>query len=147
MLPPEFDVRGTRPTAQPTYAELAARARDAFARGVQEQPDEWVLHLYLGKACAAADVLVTTATALKAHLTRGEQQPLLSSVLPYRRPTLARPPGAGMRSGHSVAPQQQTVYRLRLLDLLFPARWRRIATLRSALNLSLIRPLSRKTVW
>ena len=52
-LPPEYDVRGARPTALAAYGELADQARDAFARGVQEQPDEWVLHLYLGKACAS----------------------------------------------------------------------------------------------
>ena len=51
-LPPEFDVRGARPTALGTYGGLAQQARDAFARGAREQPDEWVLHLYLGKACA-----------------------------------------------------------------------------------------------
>ncbi len=52
-LPPEFDVRGVRPTALASYGGRAEQARDAFARGVQEQPDEWVLHLYLGKACAS----------------------------------------------------------------------------------------------
>jgi hypothetical protein len=53
-LPPEFDVRGVRPRQLDFYADLAAQARDAFRRGVQEQPDEWVLHLYLGKSCASS---------------------------------------------------------------------------------------------
>ena len=50
-VPPEFDVRGVRPRRLESYQELAARSRDAFQRGIREQPDEWVLHLYLGKAC------------------------------------------------------------------------------------------------
>ncbi len=51
-LPPVYDVRGARPTQLTSHGKLAEQARDAFARGLAEQPDEWVLHLYLGKACA-----------------------------------------------------------------------------------------------
>ena len=66
-LPPEFDVRGARPCNLGSYAGLAAQARDAFQRGVQELPDEWVLHLYLGKACASHMPLTLTARHAPFH--------------------------------------------------------------------------------
>lgn len=51
-LPPVFYQGESTPAAAPGYAESCQLAVDAFQRAVDVQPDEWVLHLYLGKACA-----------------------------------------------------------------------------------------------
>ena len=51
-LPPVFYQGGSTPAEAPGYAESCQLAAAAFQLAVDAQPDEWVLHLYLGKACA-----------------------------------------------------------------------------------------------
>lgn len=49
-LPPVFDESDLMSSEAPGYEASCRLAMEAFQRAVDGQPDEWVLHLYLGKA-------------------------------------------------------------------------------------------------